>query len=1622
LPKWDRQGEEALASRSQTDQFSSNLISQVLERLRNEGKEKGISLLERFAQICLVGVPWETLAKFSPEELTDTLLNAFHFLDNKPPNNIKVRVFNPPYPANSSYTTIEATVENQPFLVDSIELYLKRNKIKEYSCIHPIFAIDRDNNHRIIAIGPATQPGTKESLIHIEIEKITDPDRLSKIANDIQDILLEVQYVVQDFPRMRKEIKDIINELEYSAQYLPQHETEIKETIDFLSWLLEDNMVLLGYCSYTCYADEGERYIQLNPGSELGICRAGDIHLPLAKSVSELPEELRYIFTNPNLLMVDKAPFETVVHRSGKVDQIGLKQLNEHGQLIGYKLFWGLFTLRAISHEGMKIPILKRKIEEILRLEGVVDLSEQYKDIVASFNFIPIEDLLYTDTEELRSIIKQMIKSEQRGEVSVFLKRDKWARSLSAFILMPRDKYNPETKERIKEYLIHSLNATYSDFRLKMGDIYPMARLHFYLGASKENILKLDLERTKEEIKSITKEWEEQLFEAILEHYPDNEARALADRYSKAFPSEYKAVTRIGQAIKDIEALERLYKYKEVQAAIEKVPTELGKNLYSLKLYHQREVYLTEIIPILDNFGLTVVDEVPTEIKPEGFPPTYLKGFKVMRADSPAKSIRSEVQPKLLEAILQVIKEIAINDRLNKLILSANLSWREVDLLRLYRNYLHQISGIYTKRNIGEVLSNNPQGAALLFEYFTTKFCPDECYGGLTHRLTNLLPIIEDKFFCFLKEVPSLNEDRILRAIFNLIQATVRTNFYQNTHPEHYISIKIEGSKVEKMPPPRPLYEIFVHQKDMEGVHIRGGKISRGGIRWSDRLDDFRTEILGLMKTQTIKNAVIVPVGSKGGFITYGKSQPTKADEKYRILIKGMLDITDNLIEDRVVQPKQCLCYDEEDPYLVVAPDKGTAHLSDTANAIARQYNFWLGDAFASGGSLGYDHKKEGITAKGTWECTKRHFWEMGHDLEKTGITVIGIGDMSGDVFGNGLLLSKKIRLLAAFNHIHIFLDPSPDPTRSWKERQRLFHLPNSTWEDYNPKLISPGGGVFKREAKEIKLSPQLKALLKTDKKAVDGEELIRLILTMEADLLWNGGIGTYIKSSLESNLDVGDRDNDNVRVDASQLQVRVIAEGGNLGLTQRGRIEYALKGGRINTDALDNSGGVDLSDHEVNLKILFNLLLKKGQITQAERNKLLRDITREVVSLVIRHNYDQSLAVSLDRIRSEERLDDFISAIDFLENSGILHRKEDFLPSDKELISRKQSYAGLTRPELALLLAHMKIKAVHELLNSNLIKEGYLKKYLLSYFPTLIQKNFGKFIPLHPLREPIIATQLTNKVINQTGITFLTEMMEDTQQSIPQIMRAYLIANDILGADNYRQDLHQLTYTLESSVQYQAFLAIEETLAKWVRWLLAFAPNLPLQERVINRYHRCLKEIQDNLPSLLTPEEQDIRARKESFYRQKGIPHSLAQFLASLPFIERGLDIIQISTKNKADLKRVARLHYQVGKEFRFYWLQEKLEAIPLEDQWDEIALDTIKIEVQKDYMEITEHILKTCGFNEKEPNKLIKEFSQLRKHQLRQIETNINKLEESPITKLAPLLVMEKMLKRLLHPDDVT
>ena len=1616
-----------MVDKVETEKSLSDLINKILEKLQKEVGSKKFPLLGQFTQLCLVGVPWDTLTKLSPDELKENLLSSFQFIDNKPPRDIKVRVFTPPGKADggsSPYTIIETTLENQPFLTDSIQLYLKRNKIKEFGCIHPIFTLERDRKNKIIRIEPGTQPGPKETLIHIDIERIADPERLATIENDLRETLLEAQYVVQDFPRVEKETKDIINDLEYSAQYLPEQKAEIKETIDFLRWLLAENMVLLGYCSYSYYYDDGERYIQLDPGSQLGICRAGDLPIPLAKSLAELPEEIKDIFTSPNVLMVDKSPFETVVHRSGKVDQIGIKRLNEQGQVVGYKLLLGLFTLRAISQEGTKIPILKRKMEEVLRLEGAVEASQQYKDIAASFNFIPIEDLLYTDVKELQSIIKQMILSEQRGEVSVFLKRDKWARSLSAFVLMPKDKYNPETKERIKEYLVESLNATYSDFRLKMGDIYPMARLHFYLGAPKENILKIDLDKVKEDIKNITRDWEEQLFEGLLQSYPYNQARALSDKYSRAFPLEYKAVTRIEQAIKDIQSFEELYTQRETQASIEKEASEPGKSLYSLKLYHQKELYLTDIIPRLDNFGLTVVDEVPTEIKPEGLPLAYIKSFEILRADSPARAIKPETQAQLLEGILQVFKEIAIDDRLNKLILLVNVSWREVDLFRLYRNYLHQISGIYTKRNIGEVLSNNPEGVSLLYEYFTTKFCPDQQYGDQNHRLANLLPMIEEKFFSFLKKVPRLNEDRILRAIFNLIQATVRTNFYQPTKPEHYISVKIEGTKVEKMPIPKPLYEIFVHQKDMEGVHLRGGKVARGGIRWSDRLDDFRTEILGLMKTQTIKNAVIVPVGSKGGFIIYGKYQTreeerAKADGKYKVLIKGMLDITDNLIDGQAIHPGVCLCYDEEDPYLVVAPDKGTAHLSDTANSIASQYHFWLGDAFASGGSAGYDHKKEGITAKGAWECVKRHFWEMGRDIEKEGIRVIGIGDMSGDVFGNGLLLSNKIRLLAAFNHTHIFFDPDQDPASSWKERYRLFRQGESTWEDYNRKLISPGGGVFKRDAKEIRLSPQAKSLLQTEKGVVNGEELIRLILTLEVDLLWNGGIGTYIKSSMESNLDVGDKDNDNVRVDASQVQVRVIAEGGNLGVTQLGRVEYALKGGRINTDALDNSGGVDLSDHEVNLKILFDLLIKKGKITYTVRNKILKDITPEVLSLVVQHNYHQGLAISLDRIRSKGRLDDFISAIDFLEACGTLRRKEESLPSDKELISRKQSYAGLTRPELALLLAHIKIKAVRDLLDSELIKEEYLKKYLFSYFPQEIQKRFGKFIPLHPLKGPIIATQLVNKIVNQAGITFLPEMIEDTRESIPRIIRAYLIANDILGADTYRQALYQLDYIISAQEQYQALLAIEETIARFVRWLLAFSPDFPLGEKAITKYYLSMKEIHKNLPQLLPQEKINALKEREGHYLQIGMPKDLAQFLASLPFLERGLDIIQISEKNQAGLIEIGRLHYQVGKEFKINWLLEKLEDIPLEDQWDEIALDGLRIEILNDYCQLTEYILRALTKDEKEPSQLIAEFSKDHRDHLQQIEANIARLEETIISKPAPLLVIEKMLKRLLHQN---
>ena len=1393
--------------------------------------------LSRFADALFVRATAEFHSLHDDETLRALAADAFEFLAAATDQPIRVRVVNPD-PAvcgwRSPYTVVEVTLRDRPFILDTIRELLDHHRIRFFHVLHPILSVTRGDDKRIVSLQQARSDAdrdntraSRESFLHWEIERIADPQQREHLAAEIISCLGDVILATDDFPAMQQRVREVAHTLARLArppQAIAESETfdadewaaELREIHDFLDWLLSGAFVLLGYRCYDLLDKDGRRMIVAARGSGQGILRRED-RSTYAQPVplDEIPADLRARIEGGPLLLVAKTNTPSVVHRRVPMDYIGIKKLDASGRYVGEHRFLGLFTSQAHKQEAAQIPVLRRKLQTILAIEGVLAGTHDYKEITVLFNSFPKEILFESSLPELHQDIRAIMRVFGRDDARIHIRPHPMRRGIAAIVTMPRWRYSEEVRLAIQRLLEKNCRGSVLEFHLVMGE-HEQTRLHFTLAADGSLVTPKLRESLQTGVEEASRSWQERLHTRLIEKHGQQRGDALHARYADAFPPDYTAVVRAAEAVADVDVIEKLFATNRPQVGMLNGSRE-ALRFTILKFYFNGARWLlSEIVPTLNNFGLRVIEQVPVSIKAAGHPPTHILQFFVRNARGEPLDLAS-LEPLLAPALLSVTTGDEDDGALNALVVSAGLSAREVDLLRAYRNFAFQINIVPTRHLAEQALIQNPQIARELFDLFRAKFDPDEKkFGPPEVRTQKRLPELQRAFLESVRSVESIAHDRILKGFLNLVDATLRTNFFQEHR--HPIALKFDCARIDQLPAPRPFREIYVHSARLDGCHLRAGKVARGGLRFSDRHDDFRTEILGLVKTQKVKNAPIVPTGAKGGFVIRARGglsalrpaqPPSPADdlrEQYVSYIRALLDVTDNTVDGKIIPPPRCVRYDEDDPYFVVAADKGTAHLSDTANKISLEYNHWLGDAFASGGSQGYDHKALGITARGGWECVKRHFRELGKDTRKDAFTAVGIGSPDGDVFGNGSLQSRKMKLLAAFSHKEIFFDPNPDPEKSYAERERLFRAVKS-WGDYDAKLISKGGGVFKRQAKEIKLSPEARAALGVKEESLDGESLIRAILKMKADLLWNGGIGTYVKASAEKHTDAADSANDAVRVNPPELRCAVVGEGGNLGFTQLARIEFAMRGGRINTDFIDNSGGVDTSDHEVNLKILLQPLVRQGRLSSDERNRLLRDITNDVCAAVLRDNFTQSLALALDQIRSQTHLDDYVSLMRRLEEWGALDRALERLPSAEDLERRKKDYVGLSRPELAVLLATSKIWVNDILLafdnakpnggtgvppvasTTNSVAQASppvtsaalslddpaLERFLLDYFPRAVVERFPDAPRQHPLRRNIIATQLVNEITDSMGCAFLHLLAAQTHSSVAKIIKTWL-------------------------------------------------------------------------------------------------------------------------------------------------------------------------------------------------------------------------------------------------------
>lgn len=1478
----------------------------------------------------------DDLATRETPSLYGAALSHWAMGEQRPRGQTQLHVYNPDIERNaweSTHTVIQLITDDRPFLIDSLTMAINEQGLMIHLIVHPVLEVSRDAEHRITAVA-AEDLGRKEteSWIHIEVDRQAEPEQLDALKATLNAAIADVSAAVEDWQPMRQAAQRALRGLQ--RQPPPIGERNLSEVIAFLEWILDDHFTFLGYRRYDLRQRSGNVVLRATAGSGLGLLRDAHNSQHDSASFEALPKPLREQARNPDPLIITKSSRRSTVHRRGYMDYVGVKRFNQAGEVIGEHRFLGLYTSAAYSRNPREIPLLRRKLDAVLTRAGLRRQSHAGKALAHILETYPRDELFPIEPATLHRIAVGILHLQERQRVRLFVRHDTFGRFVSCLIYAPRDRYDTAVRKRMQEILMNAFGGAHSEFTVQLSEAV-LARIHFIIHLGHDAPEAVDHADIEEQLAQTTRAWADDLSLTLLEQFGEAQGNALAQTYGEAFSAAYREDTGPRTAAQDIARLETLSEQQPLTLSLYR-PLEAPEDLVRLKLYHIGEpIALSEVLPVLERMGMRVIDERPYGIHRHHGAMAWIHDFGLSHPTAVALdsgTLRNTFQ----EAFSAIWHNQADNDGFNQLILRAGLNWRQVALMRSYAQYLRQAGTSYSQPYIEETLAAHPAITAALVTLFRARFDPDTADPAAATALIN---DIETR----LDGVASLDDDRILRRLLAAISATLRTNFYRTDNtgtPREFLSFKLQPAAIPEMPKPVPAFEIFVTSPRVEGVHLRGGKVARGGLRWSDRREDYRTEVLGLMKAQMVKNAVIVPVGAKGGFICKQlpkarEEQPAEVLACYRLFIQGLLDITDNIIDARVVPPPQVVRHDDDDPYLVVAADKGTATFSDEANALAEAYNFWLHDAFASGGTTGYDHKGMAITARGAWVAVQRHFRELGRDIQTTPVSVVGIGDMSGDVFGNGMLQSRTIRLLAAFDHRHIFIDPDPDPERSFVERERLFALPRSSWQDYNEDLISAGGGVWPRSAKSIRLSTAAREALGISAERLTPNELINAILKAPVDLLWNGGIGTYIKAQEETHAEVGDKTNDSVRINAHELRCQIIGEGGNLGITALGRIAFAAQGGRINSDAIDNSGGVDCSDHEVNIKVLLNGVVDAGDLTMKQRNQLLADMTDEVARLVLANNYRQTQAISLMLDRASLRLEEQSRYLRALEREGQLDRSVEQLPDDEALAERQQQGRGLTRPELSIVLAYAKIQGYEALLASDLVVGEENLDELLQYFPTPLREPYKKPIDEHPLRREIIASGLINHVLNRMGATFLMRISETTGASVTEVMQAYIATRDIHDLRRLWHAVDALDNQIPADAQHALLHQIGDLQERGTLWLLRHCPRPIDRASLISRMQPPVAELAEQLPRVVSESDLHWLEERCAHLREMGLPEALATRFGQLPMMNAAFDLYEAALRANADLNTTAQVHFAAADALDLNRLREALNDCVVTDNW---------------------------------------------------------------------------------------
>ncbi|MDT0435761.1 MULTISPECIES: NAD-glutamate dehydrogenase [Streptomyces] len=1583
----------------------------------------------------------EDLGDRDPVDVFGAAYSHYRLAENRPQGTANVRVHTPTVEENGwtcSHSVVEVVTDDMPFLVDSVTNELTRQGRGIHVVIHPQVIVRRDVAGRLIEVLPA-QPAAElphdahtESWIHVEIDRETDRGDLKQITADLLRVLSDVREAVEDWEKMRDSALRIADELPAEPVATDLRDQDVDEARELLRWLAADHFTFLGFREYELRDDDS---LSAVPGTGLGILRSDPHHSeeeghPVSPSFERLPADARAKAREHKLLVLTKANSRATVHRPSYLDYIGVKKFDAEGNVVGERRFLGLFSSAAYTESVRRVPVIRRKVAEVLQRAGFSPNSHDGRDLLQILETYPRDELFQTPPDELQSIVTSVLYLQERRRLRLYLRQDEYGRYYSALIYLPRDRYTTGVRLRIIDILKEELGGTNVDFTAWNTESI-LSRLHFVVrvpqGTELPELSDSDKERLEVRLAEAARSWADAFAEALNAECGEERAAELLRHYASAFPEGYKADHTPRAAVADLVHIEALDEEKAFALSLYE-PVGAAPEERRFKIYRKGDaVSLSAVLPVLSRLGVEVVDERPYELRCADRSIAWIYDFGLRMPKSLVGNgdyLGEDGRERFQEAFAATWTGKAENDGFNALVLSTGLSWRQAMVLRAYAKYLRQAGSPFSQDYMEDTLRNNVHTTRLLVSLFEARMAPERQRAG--HEIVDALL---EEVDAALDQVASLDEDRILRSFLTVIKATLRTNFFQETSggtPHDYVSMKFDPQAIPDLPAPRPAYEIWVYSPRVEGVHLRFGKVARGGLRWSDRREDFRTEILGLVKAQMVKNTVIVPVGAKGGFVA--KQLPDPAADRdawlaegiasYKTFISALLDITDNMVAGEVVPPADVVRHDEDDTYLVVAADKGTATFSDIANGVAGTYNFWLGDAFASGGSAGYDHKGMGITARGAWESVKRHFRELDVDTQSEDFTVVGIGDMSGDVFGNGMLLSEHIRLVAAFDHRHIFIDPTPDAAASYAERRRVFELPRSSWADYDTGLISAGGGVFPRTAKAITVNGHIREALGIESGVtkMTPADLMKAILQARVDLLWNGGIGTYVKASTESHADVGDKANDPIRVDGADLRVKVVGEGGNLGLTQLGRIEFALSGGRINTDAIDNSAGVDTSDHEVNIKILLNSLVNDGDMTVKQRNKVLAGMTDEVGRLVLRNNYAQNTAIANALAQSKDMLHAQQRFIRHLVREGHLDRALEFLPTDRQIRERLSQGQGLTSPETAVLLAYTKITVADELLHTTLPDDDYLRGLLYAYFPTDVREKFAEHVDAHPLRREIVTTVLVNDTVNTGGTTYLHRLREETGASLEEIVRAQTAARAIFRSSPVWDAVEGLDNTVEAAVQTRIRLHSRRLVERGTRWLLNNRPQ-PLQiAETVEFFAERVEQVWQQLPKLLRGADAEWWQRIHDELTAAGVPEELATRVAGFSSAFPALDIVSVADRTGKEPMDVAEVYYDLADRLRIAQLMDRIIELPRADRWQSMARASIREDLYAAHAALTADVL-GAGNGTSTPEQRFTAWEEKNAAILGRARTTLEEIQGSEAFDLANLSVAMRTMRTLLR-----